>query len=108
MKTSISFEELKAQGTILRAHTVRDNRDGEEGMVLELVLNGCTLECLHAASDIMVTVAMQTAMEDGKLDLLALAVNAAIIEHSFKKELLDRANEAGMMGAEGDEHARHQ
>lgn len=87
MKTSISFEELKAQGTILRAHTVRDNRDGEEGMVLELVLNGCTLECLQAASDIMVAVAMQTAMEDGKLDTLALAVNAAIIERSFKKRV---------------------
>lgn len=56
----------------------------------------------------MVAVAVQTAMEDGELNPLALVVNAMMIERNFKRALLDRAKEAGMMGAEGDEHARHQ
>ena len=77
-------------------------------MSLELALNGCTSECLQAASEIMVAVAIQTAMEDGKLNPLALVVNAMMIERNFKRALLDRAKEAGVMCAEGDEHARHQ
>ena len=108
MKASISLEELKAQNIILHARTVRETKGEEEGMSLELALNGCTSECLQAASEIMVAVAVQTAMEDGKLNPLALIVNAMMIERNFKRALLDRAKEAGMMGAEGDEHARHQ
>lgn len=108
MKASISLEELKAQNIILHARTVRETKGEEEGMTLELALNGCTSECLQAASEIMVAVAIQTAMEDGKLNPLALVVNAMMIERNFKRALLDRAKEAGMMGAEGDEHARHQ
>ena len=108
MKASITLEELKARNIILHARTVRETKGDEEGMSLELALNGCTSECLQAVSEIMVAVAIQTAMEDGKLNPLALAVNAMIIERNFKRALLDRAKEAGMMGAEGDEHARHQ
>ena len=108
MKASISLEELKAQNIILHARTVRETKGEEEGMTFELALNGCTSECLQAASEIMVAVAIQTAMEDGKLNPLALVVNAMMIERNFKRALLDRAKEAGMMGAEGDEHARHQ
>ena len=108
MKASISLEELKAQNIILHARTVRETKGEEEGMTLELALNGCTSECLQAASEIMVAVAVQTAMEDGKLNPLTLIVNAMMIECNFKKALLSRAEEAGMMGAEGDEHARHQ
>lgn len=105
MTASISLEDLKAQNIILHTRTVRENRGDEEGTVLELALNGCTSECLQAASDIMVAVAIQTAMEDGKLNPLALAVNAMTAERYFKKALLGRAEEARMMGAEGDEHA---
>ena len=108
MKASISLEELKAQNIILHARTVRETEGEEEGMALELALNGCTPECLQAASEIMIAVVVQTAMEDGKLNPLALVVNAMMIERNFKRALLDRAKEAGMMGAEGDEHARHQ
>ena len=108
MKASITLEELKARNIILHARTVRETKGEEEGMSLELALNGCTSECLQSASEIMVAVAIQTAMEDGKLNPLALAVNAMMIERNFKRALLDRAKEAGMMGAEGDEHARHQ
>ena len=108
MKASISLEELKAQNIILHARTVRETKGEEEGMSLELALNGCTSECLQAASEIMVAVAIQTAMEDGKLNPLALVVNAMMIERNFKRALLSRAEEAGMMSAEGDEHARHQ
>ena len=117
MKASITLEELKAQNIILHARTVRKTTGEKEGMTLELALNGCTSECLQAASEIMVAVAIQTAMkdiavqtamEDGKLNPLTLIVNAMIIERNFKKALLSRAEEAGMMGAEGDEHARHQ
>ena len=108
MKASISLEELKAQNIILHARTVRETKGEEEGMTLELAFNGCTSECLQAASEIMMAVAIQTAMEDGKLNPLALVVNAMMIERNFKRVLLDRAKEAGMMGAEGDEHARHQ
>ena len=108
MKASISLEELKAQNIILHARTVRETKGEEEGMSLELALNGCTSECLQAASEIMVAVAIQTAMEDGKLNPLALVVNAMMIERNFKRALLDRAKEAGVMSAEGDEHARHQ
>ena len=91
MKASMSLEELKAQNVILHTRTVRENRGDEEGTVLELALNGCTSECLQAASDIMVAVAIQTAMEDGKLNPLALAVNAMTAERYFKKALLDWA-----------------
>lgn len=108
MKASITLEELKAQNIILHTRTIRETKGEEEGMSLELALNGCTSECLQAASEIMVAVAIQTAMEDGKLNPLALVVNAMMIERNFKRALLDRAKEAGMMGAEGDEHARHQ
>ena len=108
MKASISLEELKAQNIILHARTVRETKGEEEGMSLELALNGCTSECLQAASEIMVAVAIQTAMEDGKLNPLALVVNAMMIERNFKRALLSRAEEAGMMGAEGDGHAIHQ
>ena len=108
MKASISLEELKAQNIILHARTVRETKGEEEGMMLELALNCCTPECLQAASEIMVAVTVQTAMEDGKLNPLALVANAMMIERNFKRALLDRAKEAGMMGAEGDEHARHQ
>ena len=108
MKASISLEELKAQNIILHARTVRETKGEEEGMSLELVLNGCTSECLQAASEIMVAVAIQTAMEDGKLNPLALVVNAMMIERNFKRALLDRAKEAGMMGAEGDENTKYQ
>ena len=105
MKASISLEDLKAQNIILHARTVRENRGDEEGMVLELALNGCTSECLQAASDILVAVAVQTAVEDGKLNPLALVVNTMMIERNFKRALLDRAKEAGV---EGDELARPQ
>ena len=108
MKASISLEELKAQNVILHARTVRETKGEEEGMSLELALNGCTSECLQAASEIMVAVAIQTAMEDGVVNPLHLVVNALMIERNFKRALLDRAKEAGVMSAEGDEHARHQ
>lgn len=108
MKASISLEELKAQNDILHARVARETRSGEEGMALELALNGCTADCLQAATELMVAVAVQTAMEDGELNPLALVVNAMMIARNFKRALLDRAKEAGMMGAEGDEHARHQ
>ena len=87
MKASISLEELKAQNIILHARTVRETKGEEEGMTLELALNGCTSECLQAASEIMVAVAIQTAMEDGKLNPLALVVNAMMIERNFAEML---------------------
>lgn len=111
MKASISLEELKAQNVILHARVTRVTREtsnGEEGMALELALSGCTSECLQAASDIMVAVAVQTAVKDGKLNPLLLAVNAMMAERYFKKALLDRMEEAGVTGSEGDEHARLQ
>lgn len=108
MKASINLEELKAQNVILHARTVRENRGDEEGMVLELALDGCTSECLQAASDILVAVAVQTAMEDGELNPLLLAANAMTAERYFKRALLDRAEKAGMMGAEGDENTKYQ
>ena len=40
MKASISLEELKAQNIILHARTVRETKGEEEGMMLELALNG--------------------------------------------------------------------
>lgn len=109
MKASITPEELKAQNIILHARTVRENRGDEEDMVLELAINGYASECLRAASEIMVAVAIQTAMEDGKLDPVVNAMMMiSLFERNFKRALLDRAKEASMMGAEGDEHARHQ
>ena len=108
MKASISLEELKAQNVILHARVTRETSNGEEGMAFEFALNGRTSECLQAASELIVAVAVQTAMEDGKLNPFALAVNAMTAERYFKKALLDRAEEAGIMGAEGDENARHQ
>lgn len=108
MKASMSLEELKAQNVILQTCTVRETKGEEEGMTLELALNGYTSECLQAASEIMVAVAIQTAMEDGKLNPIALVVNAMTAECYFKKALLDWAKKANATGPEGDEHARHQ
>ena len=108
MKASISLEELKAQNVILHARVARETSNGEEGMALELALNGSTADCLQAATELMVAVAVQTAMEDGELNPLHLVLNAMMIERNFKKALLDRVKTAGMMGAEGDENARHQ
>lgn len=108
MKASINLEELKAQNIILQARTVRENRGDEKGMALELALDGCASECLQAASEIMVAVAVETAMEDGKINPLLFAVNAMMIERNFKKALLNHAKAAGIIGAEGDENTKYQ
>lgn len=50
MKASITLEDLKAQNIILHARVVCETSSGEEGMTLELALNGCASECLQAAS----------------------------------------------------------
>ena len=108
MKASITLEELEAQNIILQARTVRETRGKEEGMALELALNGLASECLQAASELVVAVAVQTATEDGKVNPLLLALNVTMIERNFKKALLNHAKTAGMMGAEGDENTKYQ
>lgn len=107
MKASISLEELKAQNVILHARVTRETSNGEEGMTFEFALNGRTSECLQAASELMVAVAMQTAAEDGKLNPLLLAVNAMMAERYFKKALLDRVEEASALSPEKGESTKY-
>ena len=101
---SISLEQLKEQGVILFTRTTRE---GENGMQLELALNGSTTEILQAATKLLTQVVVRTAYEDGKLDPVYVMMNAMIVERNFKRALLDCVSQE-MESMQGDENAKHQ
>ena len=101
---SISLEQLKEQGVILFTRTTRE---GENGMQLELALNGSTTEILQAATELLTQVVVRTACEDGKLDPVYVMMNAMIVERNFKRVLLDCVSQE-MESMQGDENAKHQ
>ena len=100
----INLEDLKEQGIILLTRTTRE---GENGMQLELAINGSTNELLQAVTELLTQVVVRAAYKDGKLDLVYAMMNAMMVESNFKRSLLEaiRQEAAGM---QGDEHARHQ
>lgn len=100
----INPEDLKEQGIILLTRTTRE---GENGMQLELALNGSTTEILQAATELLVQVLVRTAYEDDKLDPAYLMMNVMMMERNYKRALLEVIKqEAAAM--QGDEHARYQ
>ena len=100
----INPEDLKEQGIILLTRTTRE---GENGMQLELALNGSTTEILQAATELLTQVVVRTAYEDGKLDPVYVMMNAMIVERNFKRVLLDCVSQE-MESMQGDENAKHQ
>ena len=100
----ITPEDLKEQGIILLTRTTRE---GENGVQLELAINGSTTELLQAVTELLTQVVVRTAYEDGKLDPIYLMMNAMMVERNFKRALLD-AVQPEAAGMQGDEHARHQ
>lgn len=100
----IHLEQLKEQGVILFTRTTRE---GENGMQLELALNGSTAEIMQAVTELLVQVLVQTAYEDDKLDPAYLMMNVMMMERNYKRALLEVIKqEAAAM--QGDEHARYQ
>ena len=101
---SISLEQLKEQGVIL---FTRITRKGENGMQLELAVNGSTNELLQAVTELLTQVVVRTAYEDGKLDPVYAMMNAMIVERNFKRALLDCVSQE-MESMQGDENAKYQ
>lgn len=100
----IRLEQLKEQGVIL---FTRITREGENGMQLELALNGSTTEILQAVTELLVQTVVRIAYEDGKLDPVYVMMNAMIVESNFKRALLDCVSQE-MESMQGDENAKHQ
>lgn len=100
----INLEDLKEQGIILLTRTTRE---GENGMQLELAINGSTNELLQAVTELLTQVVVRTVYEDGKLNPVYLMMNAMMVEHNFKRGLLEAVQQEAA-GMQGDEHARHQ
>ena len=100
----ITPEDLKEQGIILLTRTTRE---GENGVQLELAINGSTTELLQAVTELLTQVVVRTAYEDGKLDPIYLMMNAMMVERNFKRALLDAVRQEAT-DTQGDEHARHQ
>lgn len=82
----INLEQLKEQGVILFTRTTRE---GENGMQLELAINGSTTEILQAVTELLVQTVVRTAYEDGKLDPVYLMMNAMMMERNYKRALLE-------------------
>ena len=99
----INLEDLKEQGIILLTRTTRE---GENGMRLELAVNGSTTELLQAVTELLTQVVVRTVYEDGKLNPVYLMMNAMTVEHNFKRGLLEAVQQEA--GVEGDELARLQ
>ena len=86
----ISIEDLEEQGIILLTRTTRAS---ENGMQLELALNGSTTEILQAVTELLFQTVVQTDYEDGELNPVYLMMNAMIVEYNFKRALLDCVNQ---------------
>ena len=100
----INLEDLKEQGVILFSRTTRE---GNNGMQLELDINGCTYEIMQAATELLVQVLVRTAHEDGKLDPAYLMMNVMMMERNYKRALLEVIKQEAA-DIQGDEHARPQ
>lgn len=82
----IRLEQLKEQGVILFTRTTRE---GENGMQLELALNGSTAEIMQAVTELLAQVLVRTAYEDDKLDPAYLMMNVMMMERNYKRALLE-------------------
>ena len=87
----INLEDLKEQGIILLTRTTRE---GENGMQLELAINGSTTELLQAVTELLTQVVVRTAYEDGKLDPVLAEKRREAERQALTKEIERRVRAA--------------